>query len=412
MASLPPRNVPIAVLFTARVVYAFSWYNVGAVLPLIGAHLAAGPEALGLVLAAFLVGAGVFQVPAGVAAIRWGSRRVSLLGLMIMGLACAASGFAPSWPALAAARFVAGVGAAFFFSPALSLVASYYPPGQRGFVIGLYNGGFSVGAAVGLAGGAWIGVEWGWTATLSGGGLALLVAALLCWVALPAESRVAAARPLSDVLGQSRRVLGSRSIWALSLALTGYWAAIYIVAQYFVVYAGTTYPGWGLTLAAALVTVVIVVSFPAGPLGGILGERSRRRVTLLAILGLATGGLVILIPFLPLVALTADFVGLGVLDGAGFAVLYLIPTYLPESQESSLALGVAVINSIQVGIGSVLAGAFGFLVVDWGYTTSWWVAGLLAIAFLPLLLLVSPRASDPSVSSEAGTSTKAGSGGR
>lgn len=396
MPSRPGRAGPIAALFAARVVYAFSWYNVGAVLPLIGSNLAADPEALGVVLAAFLVGAGLFQVPAGVAAIRWGARRVSLLGLVLMGVACTISGFAPNWPDLATARFVAGVGAAFFFSPALSLVASYYPRGERGFVIGLYNGGFSVGAAVGLAGGAWIGVAWGWTATLSVGGIALLAAALLCWVTLPLEAVSAVSRSFRDVLEQSTRVLRSRSIWALSLALTGYWAAIYIVAQYFVEYAGAADPAWGLTLAAALVTLVIIVSFPAGPLGGVLGERSHHRVGLLAALGLATGALVLVIPFLPLTALIVDFVGLGLLDGAGFAVLYLIPTFLPESQESSLALGVAVINSIQVGIGSVIAGGFGFVVVAWGYSASWWVAGILAIALLPLLLLVSPSASETS----------------
>lgn len=395
MLSRSARRVPVATLFTARVVYAFSWYNVGAVLPLIGSSLGAGPEALGLVLASFLVGAGLFQVPAGIAAIRWGSRRLSLVGLTVMGLACTLSGLSHSWPELAATRFVAGVGAACFFSPALSLVASYSPPGERGLVIGLYNGGFSVGAAVGLAGGAWIGVLWGWTATLSLGGVALLAAALICAVTLPPEVPPTGFRSLPSVLAQSKRVLRSRSIWAVSLALTGFWAAIFIVAQYFVDYAGASEPAWGLTLAAALVTLVILVSFPAGPLGGVLGERSRHRVGLLAGLGLMTGVLVVLIPYLPLAALTVDFVGLGVLDGAGFAVLYLIPTYLPESREGSLALGVAVINSIQVGLGSLIAGGFGFLVVVWGYSASWWVAGLLAIAFLPLLLLVSSAASAP-----------------
>lgn len=394
-AALPAggRAAPTAALFSARVVYAFSWYNVGAVLPLIGSAFAAGPAALGLVLAAFLVGAGLFQVPAGIAAVRWGSRPVSLVGLAVMGFAATASGVAPNWPSLALARFAAGVGAAFFFSPALSLIASYFPPGERGVVIGLYNGGFSVGAALGLALGALIGEHWGWSPALWSGGLALLAASAACWALLPRQIAEPAAEPIRAVLLRSRAVLRSPSIWALSLGLTGFWSAIYIVAQYFVVFAGAADPAWGLTLAAGLVTLVIVVSFPAGPLGGWLGERSRHRVRLLALIGGATGALVAAVPFLPLPALVLDLTGLGVLDGIGFAVLYLIPTYLPQTQANSLALGVAVINSIQVGLGSALAAAFGVFVALFGYPTAWLLAGALACAFLPLLMLVETAAS-------------------
>lgn len=398
-AALPPgrRGGPTGALFSARVVYAFSWYNVGAVLPLIGTAFAAGPEALGIILAAFLVGAGLFQVPAGIAAVRWGSRPVSLVGLAVMGVAATASGLAPSWPLLALARFAAGVGAAFFFSPALSLIASYYPAGERGVVIGLYNGGFSVGAALGLALGAFVGERWGWSLALSGGGVALLVAAVGCWALLPLEPGERAVRTLAGVWRQTRTVLGSRSVWALSLGLTGFWAAIYVVAQYFVEFAGSADPSWGLTLAAGLVTLVIVVSFPAGPLGGWLAERSRRRVGLLVAVGIATGVLVALVPFLSLPELIADFVGVGLLDGVGFAVLYLIPTYLPETSANGLALGVAVINSIQVGLGSGIAAGFGFLVAAFGYPAAWVLAGVIALGFLPLLAWVSPVASRPAL---------------
>ncbi len=150
-------------------VYAFSWYNVGAVLPLIGVALSAGPAQLGVVLGAFLVGVGIFQVPAGLASVRYGARTVSLLGLVILGAGGVASAFAPSWPVLALLRGIAGIGAALFFSPALGLIASYFPAGQRGPVIGFYNGGFSVGGALGLFGGASLGIAFGWSAALAAG---------------------------------------------------------------------------------------------------------------------------------------------------------------------------------------------------------------------------------------------------
>lgn len=395
--------MPAIALFAARVVYAFNWYNVGAVLPLIGSGLAAGPAALGIVLGAFLVGVGLFQVPAGVAAIKWGARRVSMVGLGVLGAACLLSAFAPNWPTLAAIRFVAGVGAAFFFSPALSLIASYFPAGRRGPVIGFYNGGFSIGGAIGLFAGAAVGLSLGWRVALGSGGAAMLIATLLCSTVLPPDSTGRAEATLRDLWSAARPILRSRSIWALSLSLTGFWGAVYIVAQYFVAYSVDIHPSWGLGLAAGLVGLVVLVSFPGGPVGGWLGERRFERRRVLFVFGALSGLLVITVPFLGLGPLAAVLLGLGFFDGIVFAILYLIPTYLPESRGEGLALGVAIVNSIQVGIGSGLAVAFGYLVALDGYTVAWVVAGGLAIALLPLLTLVPSTQPDPSTASAPAT---------
>ena len=390
---LPPgqRYRPATALFVARVVYAFNWYNVGAVLPLIGSSLGATTAQLGLVLGLFLLGVGLFQVPAGLAAIRWDAKRVSLAGLAAMSVCCAVSALAPTWTWLALARFGAGVGAAFFFSPALSLIASYYPPGVRGPIVGLYNGGFSVGGAIGLFAGASAGTAFGWPVALGAGGLALgLLTAIAAWV-LPPESAPGARRPVSQVLATGRIVLRSRSIWALSVGLTGFWAAIYIVAQYFVQFAHDVHPEWGIGTAAGLSALTVVISFPGGPVGGWLAERGWDRRWLIGILGLAIGVLVLGLPFTPLWALWPLFAVLGFVDGMVFAILYLIPAYLPESEGEGLALGVAVINSIQVIVGGALAIGFGFVAASRGYLIAWLITGALCLALLPLLILVRPN---------------------
>jgi predicted MFS family arabinose efflux permease len=403
--SLPAarRGAPTIALFAARVVYALNWYNVGAVLPLIGRGLSAGPVELGIVLGAFLAGVGIFQLPAGLASLRWGPRRVSLAGLTLLGGAGLVSSLAPTWPTLAGLRFVAGVGAAFFFSPALSLIASYYPAGRRGPVIGLFNGGFSVGGAAGLLLGAAIGEAWGWPAALASGGAAMLVATAICWGTLP-RTEPEGPPPDRGAMGRSARsVLLSRSVWALALALTGFWGAIYIVAQYFVSFVDTVHSSWGPGVAAGLAGMVVLLSFPAGPLGGWIAERGADRRFLLGAFALVGGGLAIGVPFLGLVPLTADLIVLGVVDGIVFAILYLIPTYLPETLGEGLALGVAALNSIQVVLGSLMAVAFGALVAFQGYTVAWVAAGVVTVAPLPLLWLVRPnRAGSPAWAEERG----------
>lgn len=393
MTELPPgrRAIPSGALFVVRIVYAFNWYNIGAVLPLIATSLSASPTQLAIVLGAFLLGVGVFQVPAGLAAVRWGSRRVSLVGVAVFGLAGVATAFAPSWPALALIRFAGGVGAAFFFSPALSLIASYFPEGERGPVIGFYNGGFSIGGAIGLVGGAGLGLMFGWPAALGFGGLALLATTAAAYFVLPKRPAEGSVQEISAVYAAGRRVFRSRSMWGLALALTGFWTAIYLVAQDFVEFAHTVHAAWGVGVAATLTALVVVSAFPGGPFGGWIAERGADRRVLLGGFGVLVSLLVLLVPFATIWTIGPLFLALGFLDGVVYAILYLIPTYLPETQGEGLALGVGFVNSIQVLLGSGFVVLFGVVVEKFGWTDAWLYAGALSLLLLPGIVLVAPN---------------------
>ena len=320
---------------------------------------------------------------------RWGARRVSLFGVGLMAVAGILSAFSPTWEWLAAYRFVAGVGAAFFFSPALSLIATYFPAGTRGPVIGLYNGGFSLGGALGLVAGAALGAAYGWPAALWVGGAALLALTIAAVWLLPRPARPLVAPSVHEIVAGARPILRSRSIWALSAALVGFWAAIYVVAQYFTQYATSVHSLSGVT-AATLASIVVLASFPGGIVGGWWAERVKDRRRLIILGTVVCGSLVAAVPFTPVWALGPAFAALGFLDGMVFAVLYLIPTYLPEARGESVALGLAIINSIQVSVGSLIAVSFGFLAAGPGYAVAWVFVGLLTLILLPLVLFVAP----------------------
>ncbi len=121
------RLPAVGILFLARTVYAFNWYNIGALATLLEPAFGIGTAEFGIVLGMFLLGAGIFQVPAGFAAMRWGNRTTSLVALVVMGGFTLASAFSPNWIVLAGLRFGAGAGAALFFAPALGLVALVLP---------------------------------------------------------------------------------------------------------------------------------------------------------------------------------------------------------------------------------------------------------------------------------------------
>jgi predicted MFS family arabinose efflux permease len=336
------------------------------------------------------VGAALFQLPAGLAAVRWGSRRVSLAALAVMGTFAVASGFAPNWYALLAFRFGVGAGAAMFFAPALGLVASYFPAGSRGPVIGLYNAGFSVGAAAGLVLGALLGAVLGWGWALGLGGVGLVIAAGAAAAVLPHQDPPTESSTFSELLRRARPVLRSRPVWALAVAITGLWAAFFIVAQFFVAYATDVHPTWPLAVAVSLPTIAILVEVVGGPVGGLFAERARDMRLPLTVAGATCAAGIFLIPFLALAALVALFVLLGFLEGVVFAVLYLVPSYFPEIQGEGFALSLALVNGVQIFGGSAIAVAFGYIAVGAGYTVAWIFAGAVGLLTLPLVLLV-PR---------------------
>ena len=379
------RGVAAVLLIIGRIVYAFNWYNVGAVLPLLSKGLDANTAELGVVLGAFLVGAGVFQVPAGLIAMRWGYRTTSIFALALMGSFSLASAFSPDWVVLAVLRFGAGAGAAFFFAPALGLVSSYYPVGSRGPVIGLYNSGFAVGAAAGLFIGALVGAAEGWVWALADGGIALLVMAIGAVVTLPPLPRPDVPPTWKATWRVGRPILLSRNLWSLALGLSGMWASFYIVAQYFVQFAHTVHPGWPVALAAGIPTVMIVAEVFGGPIGGWFAERKADMRRILLLWGIASSVGVALIAFVPLEALWPLFVFLGFADGVLFAVLYLVPTYLPEGRGENTALAIGFLNSVQLFFGSFFAIVFGVLVGVLGYDVGWVFAGIVLVGFLPFL---------------------------
>ncbi len=112
----------IGAILTARLFYSVNWYNVSPALVPIGHAYGISLAETSLSLSLFLVGAGIFQVPAGIVASRIGARKTALMGLYLMSAAAILTSISPSFEVLLALRFAVGVGAAMFFSTAIALL--------------------------------------------------------------------------------------------------------------------------------------------------------------------------------------------------------------------------------------------------------------------------------------------------
>jgi MFS family permease len=389
-AAARSSGIALGTLFFARAVYAFNWYDIGAVLPLVRRGWGTGSTELVIVLAVFLLGTGIFQLPAGFVAMRLGNRSTAITGLAVMSTFTLLSAFSPNWLFLAATRFGAGAGAAFFFAPALGLATSYYPAGTRGPVLGIFNAGFSLGSGISLIAGALVGLAVGWHWALALGGLLLVAGTVAAYALLPRVPNEGSPSGVRDLWQASIPVLRSRPLWALALGTSGLWAAFYVAAQAFPLYASQAHPVWGLALIDAIPTAMIFAEIPGGPIGGWLGERRGELRWTLGLWGILTAAIVVLVPYFSLNASWAAFLLLGFADGAIFAVLYLIPTYLPRVGRSEFALALALLNSIQIFVGSGFAVAFAVVAQRAGYPVAWLLTGAFALALLPLLAWV-PR---------------------
>lgn len=102
----------------------------------------------------------VFGIPLARFADVWVRRSIIAIGLVGWSVMTALSGFARSFPELAACRMGVGIGEAAASPAAYSLLSDYYPPERRATVMAIYSAGVFIGAGIGLFLGGFILDTW------------------------------------------------------------------------------------------------------------------------------------------------------------------------------------------------------------------------------------------------------------
>jgi MFS transporter, ACDE family, multidrug resistance protein len=371
-------------LIALRIGYAYNWFDTGPALPSIGASFAVGPAQLGVLAAAFLVGAGVLQVPAGLLSIRFGARTVSLAGVGLLAAAGIAAAAAPSFLVLLALRLAAGAGAALFFSPAIGLVSSLYPPGRRGLPLGTFTTAFSTGAALGIVGSSVLVPLVGWRGALLVGGAVLGLLAVAAHLAIP---RSAGAPPARAPRPGVPVALRHPAVWAIGFAFVGLEGASYATGQFIVPW-GEAVRGWSILLAGVVGMMFVFPSTFGGPVGGPVAERHRNHRTQLA-LGVVGGAVVLaVLPWAGLAAALAIGIFFSFSYGFVFGVMYVVPHFWPDLPSDEVPLAIGLLNSVQLTGGAIVASAFGAVVGAYSYEAGWeFLAAAMVVSLLVLFAL-------------------------
>ncbi|HXY47776.1 MAG TPA: MFS transporter [Thermoplasmata archaeon] len=376
------------ILIALRVGYAYNWFDIGPGFVTLGEEFHVGPADWGLLTAGFLVGAGLLQVPAGFLSRRYGPRAVSLWGVGLLAVAGVASAVSPSFGVLLATRVAAGVGAALFFSPAIGLVGSLYPPGRRGLAIGTFSSAFSAGAGLGVLGSSLLIPEVGWRGAMAIGGITLGVLVLLALILVPRRAGAPTARRPAPSRGLPAG-LRYRGAWAIGFAFVGLEGATFATGQFIVPY-GESVEGWSIALAGVVGMLFVFPSFFGGPVGGPIAERHRNHRTQLVLATVLSGGVLAALPLVGLAGAVIIGCVFSLSYGFIYAVMYVLPQFWREVPPEEVPLTIGLFNSIQLAGGAIVSFLFGYVVAATSYPVAWSVLALTVGATLVALVALPP----------------------
>lgn len=333
-------------------------------------HLSDGQLGLmgGFAFAIFYTGLGI-----PIARLADRANRVHIMGgaLALWSLFTALCGMAGSFTTLLLARVGVGVGEAGGVAPAYSLLADYFPPRERGRVLGFYSLGVPLGSAAGLLIGGYVGAYLGWRQTFYILGLIGIVLAPVFLLVVRETQRGAldpkreseGATSFGDVLAHLRH---QPVFWIVSVG-TGFGAMMSYGLAFWLPSFVQRSLHLDLTQTAQLLGIVTLIGGPismvgSGWLADKFGTRNLPHYALIPCYGcLAT---------LALLFIALNVASLALVIVVLFAVQIFSQAYAPPSialiqslapahmRATTSAIFLLILNAMGLGLGPV---AFGFV---------------------------------------------------
>ena len=415
------NGIASASIIIARIFYGVNWFNVAAIFSLIALNFNQDIALLGSISAAFFIGVGIFQIPAGVFAAKYSPRTSAISGIALSSVAALLQGFSSEALQLVWLRFIVGAGMALFFSSGVILIARYANTKSPGFSIGLMNSAHSVGGIIGIF--VWIIIAQmvGWRLSLILSGAIGIITAILMIIAIPSKQKIGLIKgSFASVPNKLRvqaesnndlrnlnilRILSNGSLIALGIVLTGAQAAWGLVLTFIVVYLqnlNLSHEGTGAVASMALISSII-----SAPLIGSYHDRIKATKKILLICGIGISIPLAAISTGILSIIVVSVIAVGFFSGGAFTVAYAkarkmniiiskdqnIESNLPNTERGFRGnnfdktwdygtLNVAWINGLSLLGVLWMPIVFSFTVKSWGgYPTAWLISGMLTALF-------------------------------
>ena len=389
-------------LIIARIVYGINWFNISALFPLIALEFNKDVSLLGSISAAFFMGIGLFQIPAGIFAARYNPRISAIVGITISSAAALLCGLVFSSSQLIWLRFIVGLGMAFFFSSAVVLIARYGKRGFPGFSIGVMNSAHSMGGIIGIFVWIIIALMVGWRLSIILSGVLGLVTALLMIMTIP-RGKIAvwydARMENKDNQGARKgekmkildalRVLSNRTLVYLGVILIGIQAAWAVELTFIVIYLENL--GFPAEVAGSIASLPLIFAIVSAPLIGGFYDKVRDARRVLLICGVGTSVAIAGLSLDSLYLIITSVILTGFFSGGAFTIVYeKARTLLIERGKNNLVnnpsyydtLKVAWVNGLSL-IGVLwMPIVFSYIAEERSYELAWILSGVITALFI------------------------------
>jgi len=143
------RRFILVLITIATFLNPFTGTAINLALPSIGAEFAADAATLAWVSSAYLLASVIFLLPGGRLGDSRGRVTVFMAGIVVYTAGALLTIFTPTIGMLLAFRFLQGVGGAMIYANSVALITHLYPPGERGYAIGLNTTAVYAGLSLG-----------------------------------------------------------------------------------------------------------------------------------------------------------------------------------------------------------------------------------------------------------------------
>ena len=373
-------------LMLARVVYTINWFNIASIFYLIASDFREDIAMLGIISASFLLGVGLFQVPAGIMAARFGPRKIAIYGIMIASSAALVTGLASDTTQIIVLRFIIGIGMACFFGPSVILVSKYLGKESEGLGIGLLNSAHALGGIVGLFGWVVLAEFVGWRATLIlSGGLGISTAIMLSSTLLRDADQITKEFKLK--VSHVFDTLFNRSLIILGLTLLGFQAGSSMILTFSVFYFVDNLKINPID-AGLIGSLSLVVGLLSSPFFGRLYDKIGNARKLLFISGILSASSLVGFATDSLYVIIVSIIVTGFFLSAGFVIVYAKAKEINKALPQYQTLAVGFVNGVSLFGVFWVPVLFSSIVSELGYQIAWLLGCLVVILLiLPVVRL-------------------------
>jgi MFS family permease len=394
LATLGTKNtkyrVGVSFLLLSGSIVGLNWLNLASIFPFIATDLKLNVPALGSMTALFVVGEGLFQIPAALVAGKYSQKKIIILGTIGASFSTLLIGAADSVAEFELLRFACAVATAFAYAPGYILIAKYFDRGKEGTATGLFAAAAVSGNIVALAVDTVLPVYIGWRMTIALNGVAGLLAGLSL-ITLPTapayeETKIALGESYTS-FSAIKKIIFDKWILVICLVLTCLEIGSVVASNFMVYYLEkqlTVTPAVAGSIASLLPVLGVIATILFGRLYDKFGKA---RLLMLVSGVICSGGLgIAAIGNLASAAITSALVGFG--NNAGYVVGVALAGKIASKERRLEVIGIAWTLSVSLLASFFAPILFSFLAVSFDYPIAWIGSALVMFVLLVPVVFV------------------------